>query len=154
MALTLIISLIVAGIILILLEILVTPGFIVGLIGVAFLGLAIALTYKNYGSTSGNIMVLVTALAVVGSLLLAFKSGIWNKFTLKETIDGRASTLTGKTFAIGDQGETISALRPSGNAIVNGQKIEVSSEGEAIESQQKIEVIKIINNKIIVKQTA
>jgi len=43
-------------------------------------------------------------------------------------------------------------MRPLGTGLINGKKVEVSSEGEAIETGSSIEVIRINQNKIFIKK--
>jgi membrane-bound ClpP family serine protease len=148
---SLIIILIVLGLALILLELFVTPGFITGLLGgVAWL-YALYKIYTLYGTSSGHLALLGLLLLLIASIIVALKSGIWNRASLKENIDGKVNNLP--PVNVGDKGYTISFIRPMGQAIVNNYDIEVSSMGEMIPSGVNIEIIKIENTKIYIKQT-
>jgi membrane-bound ClpP family serine protease len=147
---SLLIILIVLGLILILLELFVTPGFVTGALGGAAWLFALYKIYTLYGSNSGHLALLGLLLLLIACIFVALKSGIWNKASLKENIDGRVNLMP--DVKVGDSGYTQSSLRPMGEVIINQKKIEATSMGELIESGAYVEIIKIENNKIYVKQ--
>jgi membrane-bound serine protease (ClpP class) len=53
---------------------------------------------------------------------------------------------------VGDTGITISALRPTGTASINDQKVEVIADGDFIPANQTIEVVQRIDHKIFIKK--
>ena len=153
MALSVITGLIVLGILLILVEIFFTPGFIIGLVGSAIVVVGLVNTYSEYGYGTGNIT-LIGVLVFLGTVIvLAFKNGIWNRFAIAGVIDGKANNIDKLTINVGDVGETISAIRPAGSAIIGGQKMEVHTEGSLLLAKEAIVVTKILNNKIYVEKT-
>ncbi len=81
---------------------------------------------------TGNIT-LIGVLVFLGTVIvLAFKNGIWNRFAIAGVIDGKANNIDKLTINVGDIGETISAIRPAGSAIIGGRKVEVHTEGKSI----------------------
>lgn len=152
MALSVIIGLIVLGILLIFIEIFFTPGFIIGLVGVAVVAVGLVNTYSEYGYTTGNIT-LIGVLVFLGTVIvLAFKNGMWDRFAIADVIVGKANDIDKLTINIGDTGETISAIRPAGSAIIGGQKVEVHTEGGLLLAKVEVVVTKIVNSKIYVEQ--
>lgn len=150
MTTALIIALIVLGLILILLELFVTPGFVTGVLGgVAWL-YALYKIYNEYGNKSGHLALAGLLLLLVACIVIAVKSGVWEKVSLKAHVEGKVNALP--DIKVGDNGYTTSALRPMGRMVVNNNNIEVTTMGELIESGAYVEVIKIENNKIFVKQ--
>jgi membrane-bound ClpP family serine protease len=147
---SLLIILIILGLILILLELFVTPGFITGALGGAAWLYALYKIYTLYGNNSGHLALLGLLLLLIASILVAVKSGIWNRASLKENIDGKVNLMP--DVKVGDSGYTQSTLRPMGEVIINQKNIEATSMGELIESGAYVEIIKIENNKIYVKQ--
>ena len=147
----LIIGLILIGILLLVLEILVLPGFIAGVIGTIFLFISIIWMYKAHGDVAGHITLastfVLTFIAIYGSL----KTRAWKKYGLNDTIDGHVNEVGGLSIAEGDEGRTISALRPSGTVIIGEYKVEAQTSGEINEAGTKIIVTKILPNKVIVK---
>lgn len=146
----LIIALIVLGLVLILLELFVTPGFVTGLLGgVAWL-YALYKIYQVYGTVSGHLALAGLILLLIACIVIAVKSGVWEKVSLHSNVEGKVNELP--EIAVGDTGYTSSALRPMGRMVINNQSIEVTSMGELVDTGAFVEVIKIENNKIYVKQ--
>lgn len=152
MGLASIVAMIVFGFILIVIEIFITPGFIVGVLGVIIVAIGIGYTYKEYGVENGNITLVVSSFLMVSGILFAFKQGVWSRLAIKDEIKGKAANLNNDAVNVGDLGVAISSLRPSGMALINGQRVEVHSESEMLLAHDNIEVIKKINNRIIVKK--
>jgi len=148
----LIIFFIAIGLVFLLIEILVTPGVILGIIGLGFIGFGISQTFELFGPSTGNVVLLSVTALTVGIVLFALKSGVWKKMASKGTIASKAKIDVKEYANIGDKGKALSALRPLGTGILNGEKVEVSSEGEAIEAGSEIEVVRIEQNKIFIKR--
>lgn len=152
MTLTIIIILLLIGFALLLIELLLTPGIVVGTFGVLCLLAAVYLGWKEYGSLTGGLMLTGTIAASIALVVLALKSGFWDKMASHESIQGRANEIPMDRLSAGDRGTTLSALRPSGNAFIGGIKLEVSTEGEIIEAHQEIEIVKMNQNRIVVRR--
>jgi membrane-bound ClpP family serine protease len=150
MTTVLIIALIVLGLILILLELFVTPGFITGLLGgIAWL-YALYKIYNQFGTTSGHLALGGLILLLVACILIAVKSGVWEKVSLHQKIEGRVNQIP--DVKVGDTGYALSAFRPYGKASIKEYNIEASTMGELIEAGSQVEIFRIENNKIIIKQ--
>jgi membrane-bound ClpP family serine protease len=52
----------------------------------------------------------------------------------------------------GDRGKSISRLAPMGKALINNEYYEVSTNGEFVDENQPIEVIKIEGSRVLVKK--
>lgn len=152
MTIALIIFLILIGLLLIIIEIFVTPGIVIGIIGLALMVTGIYQTYVEFGNMAGNLVLAGSFLVSVTIVFLTFRSGAWDRFSLNETITGKVNVIDTENIQIGAKGKTLSALRPMGNALFNGTRVEVVTEGEAIPANTEIEVYKILENKIIVKK--
>ncbi len=152
MATGLIIFFIVIGLLFLLIEILVTPGIILGVIGLGFISYGVYQTYQHFGSTIGNWVLIGSGFVTVTVVLVALKAGVWTRVASKDVISSKARKDAVTYAQVGDQGKTLSALRPSGTGFLNGKKVEVNSEGEAIEAGTEIEVIRIEQNKIYIKR--
>ena len=146
----LIIALIVLGLVRILLELFVTPGFITGLLGGLAWVYALYKIYQVYGQKSGHLALVGLILLLVACIVIALKSGVWDRVSLHSSVDGKVNQLP--DVKVGDTGYTSSALRPMGRMVMENISIEVTSMGELIDSGELVEVIKIENNKIYVKQ--
>lgn len=143
--------LIALGLFLVILEIVLIPGTTVaGIAGLVLIGAGIFWMYADHGATAGHITLLITGVASAVSLSVAFKSRAWERFSIKSTMEGRANVID-ENIKPGDEGLTISMLRPMGSVIVNGIRVEAQTTGDVIENNVTVVVTKVLPNKIIVK---
>ena len=151
MSLTAIILLILIGLILLMLEILFVPGMVLGFISVILMIVGIIFSFKDYGATTGIIILCGTTIATIASVYWAFNSGIWKKMGVQSHIDGKANVLEEGTINVGDAGKTISRLNPIGKAFINNLQVEVHAQDDFIDHDKEILVVKVQQNKIFVK---
>ncbi|MFA7228271.1 MAG: NfeD family protein, partial [Melioribacteraceae bacterium] len=152
------------GVILLLLEIFVIPGFgIVGIIGILFMiaGLFFGLV-SDFGMNDYSILSdAITQLAAVFVLSAIFifvlskllpKSTLWNKLILQADISYRSGYAANQSFEhlVGADGVALTTLRPAGSAIINGQMIDVVTEGDYIDHDSKIVVKAVEGSKVVV----
>lgn len=154
MTLGLIIFFLAIGFLFLIVEVLVTPGIVIGAIGIAFMGFGVLKTYEAYGTTAGNIALVSTFFGSIIFVFAALKSGAWKRMASKDSIKGKAVNDHSTTVKVGDIGKSLSALRPSGNAYINSIRLEVSTQGEPVESNRQVEVVKVQQNRIVVKEVA
>lgn len=154
MSLGLIIFLIFVGLLLFIIEFMLIPGItIAGVGGAICLVSGIVFAFVSFGTTTGLLVLGATALVMVVLTVLMLKAGTWNKFMLKTTIDSKVDAVgaeEGKVKA-GDRGVTVTRLAPGGKVLVNGEYFEAKSVDILIDPRQEIEVIRIDDNKLIVK---
>src|SRR5690349_16456273 len=147
----LLIGLLIIGIFLLVLEILVLPGMVAGLVGGLLLVFAVINMYVQFGSTAGHITLISTVIISGFAIYASLKSKAWSRFGLKDTIDGRVNDVGGLGINEGDEGRTLSALRPSGTVVINDQRVEAQTAGEMLDAGTKVVVTKVLPNKVIVK---
>ncbi|MDF2158449.1 NfeD family protein [Algoriphagus sp. CAU 1675] len=145
-------SLLIIGLILLLAEVLFIPGTTV----VGVMGLAISLAGVAYAfiSFDPEIAWWITFIAVIVNLAVvvySFKSGVWNKFSLKSSL--RGGTFDERTLGLeeGMLGKTVSDIKPYGKAMFNDSIYEVKSVSGFIPVETEVTILKIENNKILVK---
>lgn len=147
-----IVSLILLGITLIIVEIIFVPGTtIVGILGFIMGGYGIYLGYDYFGNTTGHIVLTSSVVLAFIGIFYSFKSGAWKKFANKSVSDSKVNE--GLTLGLkeGDLGQTASSLKPIGKGIFNDKEYEVTSQGNFISENESIRIVKIVHNKIIVK---
>lgn len=133
-------------------EIIFVPGTtIVGVLGFIFSGYCIYLGYEYYGPATGSLILIGAFLLNVTSLIVAFKSRSWERFSLKNTMKGHINDDKKISIKEGDRGVTLSALKPIGNALFGEDEIVVQSDGGFVVENIEIEVKKIEHSKIIVQ---
>ncbi len=146
-----IIPLIIFGLLLVFTEIFLLPGFIVGIVGGVIVIFALYKTYDVYGISAAAMTTLITIAVFVIFMVIFFKSKTWKKVALSDTIDGKVNVID-SNINPGDKGKTISRLAPMGKAIINNEYYEVTTNGEFIDENEDISVIKIEGNKIFIKK--
>ena len=151
MSWTLIITLICIGLLFVLLEVLVLPGGIAGIVGGGLVVVGIILAYDNFGAIAGHLTLGGTLLVSVVLVIIAVRSNTWKRLTLNKEIDSRVNEMEEK-LEVGDKGKTVSRLAPMGKVDINDNFYEVYTHGEFIDQNEAIEIIKIQDNKIFVKQ--
>jgi membrane-bound ClpP family serine protease len=86
------------------------------------------------------------------SVYFSFKSEVWQRFALTQTISSRVNDEQKFLLSVGDQGKALSALRPSGKAAFQGGEIEVHSLGNFIDAGCRIKVSSIAANQVYVEK--
>jgi membrane-bound ClpP family serine protease len=154
MSLGLIIFLIILGLLLFIVEFMLIPGVtIAGIGGAICLITAIVFSFASFGTTAGLLVLGITVLVMIVLTVLMLKAGTWNKFMLKTAIDSKVDTVgaeEGKVKA-GDRGVTVTRLAPGGKVLVNGEYFEAKAIDILVDPRQEIEVLRIEDNKLIVK---
>lgn len=151
MTLSVIASFVILGLALLLVEIFIVPGFIVGIIGFLMVFFGIYYTYVDHGRFYGNGLLVLITIVMTLIIVYAFRNGAWDMFSNKEVISAKANDIDKVDIEVGDTGQAMSAIRPSGSAKIKDKRVEVHSEGDFIESGQPVEVVKIHQHKIYIK---
>ncbi len=148
----LIITLIVIGLLFIVLEVLALPGGVAGIVGGALVVVGIVLTYQNYDAMYGHLVLAGTLVFSIIMVVVFIRSKTWKRFTLSDELKGGVNMDDKDTVFVGDKGRTISRLAPMGKVEINDRFYEVYTHGEFIDQNVPIEVTKVKDNKIYVKQ--
>ncbi|MDR0728619.1 MAG: hypothetical protein LBF19_00625 [Prevotellaceae bacterium] len=150
----LIITLIVLGMILLLVELLLIPGFgIAGILGIIALVGGVIMAYYMRGAATGHII--LSSVILCGALLLwyALRSNTWKRLTLHDNIAGQAlDKPEDKGIHIGMKGVSITRLAPMGTALFDHVKIEATAYEGIINPSRPVEIVKIDGIKVIVKE--
>jgi len=152
MTIGLIAGIIIFGLLIIMADIFLIPGTaIVGIIGGVIVIIGISLAYAHHGARVGNITLAVSTAASGVLMYVGYRMYVSRRFSLNEVVDSKVEVPEENLAKVGDEGVTVSFLRPNGKALLNNNKVEVYSQGEYIESGKKIKVVKIAEKKIFVK---
>jgi len=144
--------LIIAGISLIIVEIIFVPGTtIVGILGFLVGLYGIYRSYELYGTDTGHLVMAGSLALGLVAIVLSFKSGAWNKFSNKSIMKTPVNDGLTSGLKVGDEGLSISSLKPVGKAEFNKKEYEVTSHGNFVLENTAIKIIKLERNKIIVK---
>ncbi|WHX99361.1 NfeD family protein [Neobacillus sp. DY30] len=144
------------GIMLIFLEFFL-PGAISGTLGLAALIASLFLAGENpvrmgisvFIAICISISVLFFMIKVLGKKLILFNRMILFDTARKE--DGYVSNVN-RTDLLGKEGIALTVLRPSGTAVFNNERLDVVSEGDFIDQNAKITVVKVEGVRIVVRK--
>lgn len=149
---TLLIILALAGILLIIVEIIFIPGTtIVGFMGGAMSAYAVLKAYVQFGSDTGHVFLMSTIVSMGLVLFLCLHYQVWNKFANTTTSEGKAFENLDLEVTIGDKGISLSDLRPIGKAEINNKTYEVQTLGEYCPHSTALVVVEVTHHKIIVQ---
>ena len=152
MSWTIIIAIILIGLFLAVVELYLIPGTtVVGLIGgvIVIIGVYLAFSHKGMGA---GIAVMLATIAISALMFVgAFKMFASGKFAVQNEIDGKVDMLKDVEIAMGDEGVALGAIKPYGKALINGHRIEVQSKGDFIDEGEKLKIVRVSQNKVIVK---
>lgn len=145
-------ALILSGIAIILIEIIFVPGTtFVGVAGFVIAAYGTYLGYEYFGTPTGHFILGVSGLLMIASIIIAFKSNAWERFSLKESMTAKVNYDFQLELEVGEVGESTSSLRPIGKALFRDKEVEVRTNGDYVRENQKIKVIKIEGNKVFVE---
>lgn len=153
------------GLALLALDVFVIPGFGVAGVGgiVAMLaGLVMGLvgqgaTVRAVAGATGRVAISVLGALAVGLVFMRYlpKSRFGRNLMLEtelDAADGYDSTPERDAAFLGRVGRAISPLRPAGFAEIDGERVDVVSEGELIETGTMIFVSRVDGNRIVVRR--
>ncbi|MEO8636539.1 MAG: NfeD family protein [Gemmatimonadales bacterium] len=142
------------GVIAVAVEVFVLPGFgVAGILGALLVGAAVVLAMLGAAPTSGDV---VQALAVLlTSILITLAVGYawlrhlpssqrFSGLVLKDSNDSAQGYVAAlrRPELVGKAGVAVTDLRPAGVASVDGERIDVVTEGEYVGSGDRIEVVR------------
>ncbi|MFW6334104.1 MAG: NfeD family protein, partial [Desulfosalsimonas sp.] len=160
----------VAGIILIGVEVFVLPGFgIAGFAGMVLIAAAMVLAMQDFVLPDPSIpwqkdLLVENGAQVIGAYIAAMIAGLLfiryvmpripssreGPYLASSLKDARAETRETEMVSRGDTGVALTYLRPSGKAEINGEMFDVITENIFLEKGTRVKVIDIRGNRIVV----
>ena len=151
------------GMVLLLLEIFVVPGFgPVGVLAIAFLGAGTYLSWIKLSFLWGLGVTLASILSVFISIIILKKSGAADRFVLGKSIAnktgddtaGRSKSekLTHTGIRVGETGLALSDLRPSGIGEFEDKRVNVIADGIYIKRNTPVKIVRIEGNRVFVEE--
>lgn len=128
------------------------PGGIVGAIGVVLVVASVVLAYLRFERQ--------TAHAILAVMIVASIAGIWwwlrvfphsrfaDPIVVRATV---ASPEHGLDRLVGKRGTASSPLRPAGTAEIDGEWVDVVTEGAFVTRGSEIEVLRVHGNRVVVR---
>lgn len=147
-------ALVVLGVVLLLVEFFLLPGIsIAGVGGAIFMVGGVIYSYIYLGSTAGNITLALSLLMLALAFVWLLKSKTLQKIALTADINETVDNSELRSLKPGDTGLAVSRLNPIGKVMVNDITVEGKSfDGEFIDEDAKIEVVKVETYNVLVKE--
>jgi membrane-bound ClpP family serine protease len=146
----LVISFIIIGLLLLFAEILIIPGVgVAGILGILALGGSCVYAFLEVSTTAGIITTISVVVLLVVLTIYVLRAKTWKRISLNTNIEAKA--ISDVTVSVGDAGKTITRLAPMGQAVIEGESIEVKALEGMIDFNVEVVVVMIDDNKIYVK---
>jgi len=144
--------LILCGIVLIIIELIFVPGTtVLGILGLVAMVGGIAMSFITFGAETGGWILAGSIIFSIVVLVYSLRSGTWQRFALKSSIDSKVNENEKSALNIGMEGKSVSDLRPIGTAEFLDKLYEVQTNGTYLEAGTRVAITNLVDNKIIVK---
>lgn len=150
----------VIGFVALFLELFVPAAGVIGAAGIISMIVATVLAYDTLGKLVGTLFlvgVLIGTPAMIMLGLKAFPKSFVGKLLILaksfEQKEGYTSADQDKfDVLLGREGRATTTLRPSGMVVIDGKKYSVVTSGEMIQKDEKVRVIRVEGNRIVVRR--
>jgi len=155
------------GLGLLLVEVIVIPGFgIAGLAGVGLMLGSLVVTqlgdFQLWNVDEIAAVIVRLSASMVGAFVLSLimlrslpRMASFNRLVLEtetRASEGYVSSSRGEDELLGEEGVTVSELRPAGIALINGRRTDVVTDGEFVAVDQAVEVVEVSGNRVVVRR--
>ncbi len=151
--------LIALGILLIFVEILILPGFgAAGVPGIIIFLVGIGMIWSKSGYVTALLYASVALVFVIPMSIMCLNllkdSSVGKSLILsasERSEEGFQAAPQGLTALVGKSGKTVTPLRPAGVAIINGQRVDIVTQGEFVAPETEVEVILVEGSRVVVR---
>lgn len=149
------ITFILIGLALLIVEVYLTPGVnLFGIAGGLCVVAGVVVSFVELGSL-GGLIVATGSIGIVGALIyIMWQSGALEHFVLDKSIENdqesAARETENRSRYIGLRGVAVTPLRPTGIVEIDGQRLEVETEGGFIASGSEVKVLTVTRTRYIV----
>jgi membrane-bound ClpP family serine protease len=153
-SLTMAILLQLAGIVVIIAEIIIPSGGLISVIAITLFGYSLFLVFHDISVATGIVFITADVIIIPVLILVGLKLLARSPAMLKRELS-RAAGFTSQSANLADylgkEGTATSDLRPAGRAVIDGKRVDVVSRGEYINKGSAIVVSAVTGNQIIVR---
>ncbi|WP_244374846.1 NfeD family protein [Anoxybacillus flavithermus] len=144
------------GLILLVIELFV-PGGVIGFLGLGTLVWSLFLAAKHSSFITVSLAIAIVSAVIVGlwlSRVSKQKMALFEKIVLTDEQRNEEGYVSHEVRMdlVGKRGVAITVLRPAGTALIDGERVDVVTEGEYIERHRPIEVIHVDGLKVVVRE--
>lgn len=143
------------GLLLIVLDVFVTPGVdVVGFLGLVSICAGIAYAYMELGPGSALLAAVLSLASLSAMAWLAYRHSPWKRLVLRSTMEQDRSpdvVARGPALVAGQAGQAMSALRPGGRARFGDRTVDVVTEGGFVDRGAEITVLRVTGHRVVVE---
>lgn len=147
------------GLVLVVAEVFIPSGGVIGFLAVGLLVLSLVLAYLH-NPTTGLVFTVILCIAAPGAVMLAFH--FWPRTPLgkriflahpsPEDIDPAAPKHRSLQSLKGETGRTMTPLRPAGVTDFAGRRIDTIAEGVMIDEGELVRVVSVQGGRVVVRR--
>src|SRR5579862_7645922 len=130
------------------------PGLIAGFLGMCCLVAGVVVGYNTFGVHTGTLILVAVVLGLLLGTLIWIKYFPGSRLArvfISQRIVGDLKT--DRPELLEQRGVAHTNLRPSGTAVINGQRVDVVTEGPMIERGTPIKVVAVEGMRVVVRAT-
>lgn len=147
-----VIFLVLLGLFFLVAELVFLPGAALGVIlSLASYAAATYFAFVRIGMVGGFITLGIIIVLSLIATIISLRAKTWQRFALKNKVEGQSMQTPAEEVKIGDCGVTISRLSPMGKVMIGGKEYEAKSAEAYIDQRTEVTVIGFENFTIIVK---
>jgi membrane-bound serine protease (ClpP class) len=145
-----VVSMMAIGMVLLVAEVAIIPGFgVAGVSAIALLIGGVVVCWWYYGASWGIGSLLIAAVLTVGVIALLPRTMAGRSLVLSSSITDQHSA--GElNWLLGQTGKAITMLRPAGAAEIAGRRVDVVTDGQFVDPGTPIKVIQVEGNRVLV----
>lgn len=147
-----VIFLVLLGLFFLVAELVFLPGAALGVIlSLASYAAATYFAFVRIGMVGGFITLGIIIVLSLIATIISLRAKTWQRFALKNKVEGQSMQTPAEEVKIGDCGVTISRLSPMGKVLIGGKEYEAKSAEAYIDQRTEVTVTGFENFTIIVK---
>ena len=147
-----VIFLVLLGLFFLVAELVFLPGAALGVIlSLASYAAATYFAFVRIGMVGGFITLGIIIVLSLIATIISLRAKTWQRFALKNKVEGQSMQTPAEEVRIGDCGVTISRLSPMGKVLIGGKEYEAKSAEAYIDQRSEVTVTGFENFTIIVK---
>ena len=133
-----------AGVVVIIAEIIIPSGGILAIIAAGLFGYSLYTVFTGISTFAGMVFVIADAIMLPVILIAGIKLLVRSPVTLKTRLsktNGYSSQSEELDALVGASGVAVTTLRPAGTALINNHRVDVVSRGDFIEKGTPVTVV-------------
>ena len=140
------------GLLFLVAELVLLPGFSVGaVLALVCYGSSIYMAFRDYGPLTGSLVVVAIVFLSLVATVVSLRAKTWQRFSLKQEIRSSSMPRPEEELSTGARGTTLSRLSPMGKVEIDGRVYEAKSLDSYVDPRKEIEVVGFENFSVIVK---